>query len=168
MRSMRLVVAALALAVALETVACGAAFKGQGEQLKEEVVQFNENVRWGRYRAAARWVPGKHRDQWVRQMERAGQVFRITDYEVTPVEITEDLAVMYVDVSYHRVNGVLLEKSRRKQTWKYVDSWTLASEKEIPIEDVLPDKMPEFMPEDEPLIPLSAGTAPPPPGSRAW
>ena len=162
----RLVAVSLVLAVALECVACTAAFKGQAEQLKDEVVQFNENVRWGRYRAAARWVPGKHRDLWVRQMERAGQVFRITDYEVTPVEISPELAVMYVDVSYHRVGGVLVERSRRKQTWKYVDTWTLASEKEIPIEDILPDKMPEFLPEGEPLIPLTAGTEPA--GSRAW
>ena len=153
MRTSHAVGAALVLTIGLQSAACGAMFKGQAEQLKDEVVQFNENVRWGRYRAAARWLPAKHADGWVRQMERAGQAFRITDYEVTPVEVAEEHAVMHVDVSYHRVNGVLIETMRRKQTWKFVDGWKLQSEKEIPLERNLPDKMPDFLPDnDRPLI----------------
>ena len=135
----------LGACVAFSAPACSSLAKNQTEILRDEVSRFNENVRWGRYRAAATQLPTQHREVWVESMERAGRSFRILEYEVRPQSITDDTAVVVVDVTYHVNHDVVIQRMRRRQVWKKDGDWFLDAEHEIAFEpEPEPTKFPEF------------------------
>lgn len=135
----------LSLLMALTTVGCHQLTKSRTELLREEVARFNENVRWGRYRAAATQLPMARRDVWISSMERAGRAFRILEYEVRPQAVEGDQAVVLVDMVYHATNDVVIRHARRRQVWKNVGGWYLESEHQIDAQQSAPpERFPEF------------------------
>ena len=130
----------------ISTVGCSSLVKNQTEQLRDDVARFNENVRWGRYRAAATQIPAVDRQGWLAAMEHAGRTFRILEYEVRPHQVKDDEAVVLVDITYHRHGGVVIERARRQQVWKRDGDWYLSAERQsehLPEAEV-PTKFPEF------------------------
>ena len=135
----------LGVCVAFAAPACSGLAKSQTEQLRDEVTRFNDNVRWGRYRAASVQIPDQRRDVWVTSMERAGRAFRILEYEVRPQVVDGDIAVVVVDMVYHPIHDVVIQRVRRRQVWKKGGSWYLASEHQVtPQRMPPPDMFPEF------------------------
>jgi hypothetical protein len=128
------------------SMGCSGFYKTSGEKLKIEVRRFNENVRWQRFRAAAKSIPTERRDDWVGAMEHAATALRITDYDVRPVEVGTDIALMDVDIGYHRIDQVVIKRVRRRQTWRYEGGgWMLESETDIPIVDgPVPENLPRL------------------------
>ena len=143
---MRFVVALLlSVSMALSVSACSRLVKSQSELLRDEVSRFNDNVRWGRYRAAATQIPDERREIWVASMERAGRAFRILDYEVRPQVVQDDMAVVFIDMVYHPTNDVIIQRVRRRQIWKKTGNWYLESEHQMtPQRMPPPDMFPEF------------------------
>ena len=143
---MRFVVALLlSVSMALSVSACSRLVKSQSELLRDEVSRFNDNVRWGRYRAAATQIPDERREIWVASMERAGRAFRILDYEVRPQVVQDDMAVVFIDMVYHPANDVIIQRVRRRQIWKKTGNWYLESEHQMaPQRMPPPDMFPEF------------------------
>ena len=131
----------LGACVSFTAPACSSLAKSQTELLRDEVSRFNENVRWGRYRAAATQLPSKHRDPWIAAMEQAGHAFRILEYEVRPQLITDDRAVVVVDVTLHPAHAVVIQKVRRRQIWVRDGDWFLDSEVQIAHEPIEPPTM---------------------------
>jgi len=130
--------------------ACSSLAKNQTEVLRDEVMRFNENVRWGRYRAAATQLPRERREGWVSSMESAGRTFRILEYEMRPQMVGEDTAIVVVDVTYHANHDVVIQRTRRRQVWKHDGDWYLDAEHEVAFEDApAPEKFPEFGPPPE-------------------
>lgn len=141
-------VAALVLALFGPTIAgCGSLYKSKPEQLKASVRTFNENVRWKRYHAASDFIPEERREAWARAMERAGAVFTVTDYDFAPVLVEGDEAIIQVDLTYHRVHGVVVLPMRRKQVWVYANNeWYLDADTEVEIGDEPPpDRLPDLI-----------------------
>ena len=131
--------------MAFSTFGCTKFVKGRTELLREEVSRFNDNVRWGRYRTAAKQLPAERRDIWIASMERAGRAFRILEYEVRPQVVQGDQAVVLVDMVYHPVNDVVIRRVRRRQVWKNAGGWYLDSEHQIDAHRVAPpERFPEF------------------------
>ncbi len=135
----------LALLFAAAT-ACGPGYRSPEEKLQDTATRFNDNVRWQRYRAAALALPLDRREAWVAAMERASRHFTVADYEVRPVEVGAEQAILQVDMVYHRVGGVVIEQMRRRQTWGYEGGgWLLVADVEIPrLEGPPPDSLPEL------------------------
>ena len=134
----------LAVCVASSAPACSGLMKTESEKLRDEVRRFNENVRWGRYRAAATRLPVERRDVWIASMERAGRTFRILEYEVRPVAVQGDMAVILVDMVYHATHDMVIRRVRRRQVWRDKGGWYLESEHQLtpqsmPPPDVFPD-----------------------------
>ena len=135
----------LGVCVAVAAPACSGLAKSQTEQLRDEVTRFNDNVRWGRYRAASVQIPDQRRDVWVASMERAGRAFRILEYEVRPQAVQGDMAVILVDMVYHAAHDVVIQRVRRRQVWRQKGGWYLESEHQvIPQSMPPPDVFPEF------------------------
>ena len=145
-RSLRPHALAAPLLAALLVSACGPGYQSSREKLHETATRFNDNVRWQRYRAAAAALPLDRRESWVAAMQRASQHFTVADYEVRPVEVGPEQAVLEVDMVFHRVGGVVIEQMRRRQIWQYASgSWLLVSDMEIPhTEGPPPDSLPEL------------------------
>ena len=143
---MRVFVAlSLSLCMVFGAVGCSKFVKSRTELLREEVSRFNDYVRWGRYRTAAKQVPSERRDVWIASMERAGRAFRILEYEVRPQVVDGDEAVVVVDMVYHPINGVVIRRARRRQVWKNAGGWYLDSEHQIDTQRAAPpDRFPEF------------------------
>ena len=139
---MRFAIALLCLGIfAPVTIGCSGMVKSQSDQLRDEVMRFNDNVRWGRYRAASTQIPEARRDVWVSSMERAGRAFRVLDYEVRPQVVQGDTAVVVVDMTYHALHDVVIKRVQRRQVWKKGGSWYLASEQQVTPDRVPPPSM---------------------------
>ncbi len=131
--------------MAFSTLGCTKFVKGRTELLREEVARFNDNVRWGRYRTAAKQLPPERRDVWIASMERAGRAFRILEYEVRPQVVQGDQAVVLVDMVYHPINEAVIRRVRRQQVWKNAGGWYLDSEHQVDAHRVAPpERFPEF------------------------
>ena len=139
------VAASLSVWMVFSAVGCTKFVKSRTELLREEVARFNDNVRWGRYRTAAKQLPSERRDVWIASMERAGRAFRILEYEVRPQVVNGDQAIVLVDMVYHPTNDVVIRRARRRQVWKNVGGWYLDSEHQIDAQRTAPpDRFPEF------------------------
>ena len=147
-RSRRLTAALLALvllgAAGVSTTGC-AGIRATTERLKDTTRRFNENVRWQRFRAAGKSVLPAKRAAWVAAMERAAATFRVAEFEITPVQVDGDKAVLHVDLAYFREPNPTVQRMRRKQVWEKVDGdWMLATDVEVhldagPPPDAFPD-----------------------------
>ena len=77
-------------------------------------------------------------------MERAASNFRILEYEVRPQLIRDDMAVVLVDMAYHRSNDVVIQQMRRRQVWRKRGDWTLETEHEVERKPVAPLPYPQL------------------------
>ena len=151
--SSRIRLGAFLTAVALLATLAGgcAGYKNTMERLKDTTTRFNQNVRWQRFEAASKSILPEHREAWVASMERAARTFTIAEFEVKPVDMGSDRAVLHVDLAYFQQPGVVLKHMRRQQVWKQMDTeWYLASDKELPADDTVPYAMPDH--EDQVLL----------------
>lgn len=125
-------------------VSCRSASPGQ--TLRDTVLQFNDNVRWQRFREAAQVLPPHRRAAWVTAMARAGRVIQIDEYDMRPVQIGPDYAVIEVDLAYHRHDDMRVRTEKREQVWRLKDDvWLLESDREVVFEDQgLPGRFPEL------------------------
>ncbi|MCB9727999.1 MAG: hypothetical protein H6744_11990 [Deltaproteobacteria bacterium] len=132
--------------VVLATPGCAPTYQTNKDRLRDDSQRFNENLRWQRFREASLSVAPEAREAWLRSQERAGSVFTIADYEVKPVEVGRELAVLQVDLVFHRVGDVTIHQQRRQQVWRYQKgTWFLESDREIPRdEEPPPDHLPDF------------------------
>ncbi|MGM0575482.1 MAG: hypothetical protein ACQEXJ_07100 [Myxococcota bacterium] len=139
-------VLAVLLLATVTAQACGPGYRTKREKLQDTARQFNDDLRWKRLRSAAQAVPVERRTSWLARMERSSRAFTIVDYELTPVEIRDEVAVLQVDVSYHRAGGVHMKRTRRQQVWRYhSEGWKLDADKEVPREDrPPPEGLPDF------------------------
>ncbi len=130
MATRRLTLAVILLLGVSFLAACG--MRTRADKLKEATLAYNSDVRWSRFRAAARNLPEDRRDAWVAAMDKAARYIRILEYDMRPVRIQGDEAVFEVDLSYMRAPGVTVERKRRRQHWSYESgSWTLEREEEV-------------------------------------
>jgi hypothetical protein len=130
----------------LASTSSGCSNATTSEKLRDTVLHFNDNVRWQRYRDAARALPPRRRAAWVTAMSRFGQVVSIDEYDMRPVEVGEDFAVIEVDLAYHRHDDLKVHREKRQQMWWLVDgAWMLKSDEKVILdESKLPDRFPEL------------------------
>ncbi len=108
-------------------VACGG---GRKADLGDTLRDFNQQVRWGSWMAAARHVDAKSRSGWLRARVVAAASLRVTDVQLLGVQPqSEDTAIVLVGVSWYRVTDPTLRQRIWQQTWRYDDEvWLLAEE----------------------------------------
>lgn len=136
-----LVMALLALSV---LPSCRTASSSQ--KLRDAVLHFHDNVRWQRYREAARALPPHRRAAWTTAMTRMGRMVSIDEYDMRPVEVGDDYAVIEVDLAYHRHDDMRVKREKRQQTWRFVEgAWVLESDAEVALDERgLPERFPEL------------------------
>jgi hypothetical protein len=150
------------LALAGAVTACNGGLKTASEKLRDASFSFNEDVRWQRFRVAARALPPQRREAWIAAMQRAATAFRVVDFELRPVSIGDTRALVEVDLTYYRYPALTIEQQRRRQDWRYADGvWTLVGDTEYvpPPGGELPDKMPELLSPNDPAVAPGSDTA---------
>ena len=110
-----------------EFFGCGG---GRKADLGDTLRDFNQQVRWGSWMAAARHVDAKSRSGWLRARVVAAASLRVTDVQLLGVQPqSEDTAIVLVGVSWYRVTDPTLRQRIWQQTWRYDDEvWLLAEE----------------------------------------
>lgn len=143
----RALVLVWALALVLASISSGCSSATSSQKLRDTVLHFNDNVRWQRYRDAARALPPRRRAAWVTAMSRVGRVVSIDEYDMRPVEVGKDYAVIEVDLSYHRRDDLKVRREKRQQIWRLVEgAWILESDREVVLDEhQLPDRFPELL-----------------------
>ena len=138
----------LILVFLITSCLAGCQATSSSQKLRDAVLHFHDNVRWQRYREASRALPPHRRAAWTTAMTRMGQMIRIDEYDMRPVEIGDDYAVIEVDLAYHRHDDMRVKREKRQQFWRLVEgTWVLESDSEITIDDRgLPQKFPELSP----------------------
>jgi hypothetical protein len=110
---------------ALVTVSC-ATGGGHGEQkakklLKEEIDQFNSDIRWQDYQHAEVFVPKSQVDRYWSETDRMKRDIRLTDFEVRNVEFSEDVhsARVLVHFQYWSLESPILRSVTVHQKWRF-------------------------------------------------
>lgn len=117
----------------LASASCAALYRSRpGEELKRSVRRFHEDLRWERYRSAARHLAPERRDEWVRAMREAGRSMRITEYRAQPVRVGDERAVVEVYLRYRDRDGVHVSRAMRRQVWRRRGGeWQLVEERTL-------------------------------------
>lgn len=145
MATRRFTIALTVLLAASFIAGCG--MRTRADKLKEATLSYNNDVRWSRFRAAARALPPARREAWVAAMDNAARYIRILEYDMRAVRIEGDDAVFEIDLSYMRSPGVTVERKRRLQHWSYADgNWTLNREQEVELVQPGMDEPPGDLP----------------------
>jgi len=130
----------------IASVLGGCQTTSSSQKLRDAVLHFNDNVRWQRYREAARALPPHRRAAWTTAMTRMGRMVSIDEYDMTPVEVGDDYAVISVDLAYHRHDDMRVKREKREQIWRFIEgAWVLESDSEVAIDERrLPERFPEL------------------------
>ncbi len=136
----------IVMALLASWVLSGCSTASSSQKLQDAVLQFHDNVRWQRYREASRALPPHRRVAWTTAMTRMGRMVSIDEYDMRPVEIGNDYAVIEVDISYHRHDDMRVKREKRQQSWRFINgAWVLESDTEIALDDRgLPERFPEL------------------------
>jgi len=105
---------------------------GENEQLRRQVDQFNDSVRWGRYYSAALFIRDDARADWLHSHREWGRDLRIADYEVVDSNLEPNdsrTAVIRVVVSWYRLSENEIQTTMLAQRWRRQGrTWQLISE----------------------------------------
>ena len=79
-------------------------------------------------------------------MTRMGRMVKVDEYDMNPVEVGDDYAVIEVDLAYHRHDDMRVKREKREQIWRFIEgAWVLESDSEVAIDNRrLPERFPEL------------------------
>ncbi|MDR3566659.1 MAG: hypothetical protein P4L43_01380 [Syntrophobacteraceae bacterium] len=117
---------AVLLLFALFTVSCATGGGAREELkvkklLKEEVNQFNSDIRWQDYEHAQVFVPKGRMAQYWSETDRMKRNVRLTDFELRNMEFSEDRrsASVALHYQYWSPESPILRSVTISQTWSY-------------------------------------------------
>lgn len=151
----------LALVLIASLAACGAAAQHPEESISEQVRLYNEDLRWGRFEAAATHLPEKHRSDRIDEWDQSGKDLKITDFEIVRIDPRgTDGARAQVKVSWYLESEQILRETSAVELWERKGKlWTLVDEQRL-----RGHEMPGLR---EPLAHVrETNGSPPPPQSR--
>lgn len=112
---------ALALALPIVVAACLGRSQMTAERLRDAVVGYNDELRFGRSDLAVQRVDGPLRAQFVGSHYRWGRTLSIADSEIVNVEaIGESFhhAISFVNVTWHPIGTTILHETMVRQEWR--------------------------------------------------
>lgn len=138
--------AATCLATCLATLGC-VSFgdpMGHADALETAQKRYTENVRWGKFEEASRFVDPALRDEFL-ALERRFEQVRFTDYDIGEVR-TDDLRTARVEVTYrgYALPYYVEKEVREEQEW-YRDggnmdnTWRVRPQLSLLLETLDPD-----------------------------
>lgn len=112
------------------------------EGLRPAVEDFHKQVRWGEYRAAARYlVPERRADfERARREKNDARDLSITDYEIDEASLSEDgmRATVISRIQWMRLPSMSATTSTVTSEWTYVNgAWLLERQSDGPFSDEL-------------------------------
>lgn len=109
-------------------------YRSPGDRLRMAVMEYNDGIRWQRWKEAARFLPPDKRDEFLERKEAEAGSFRVTEFEVHDVrhEQQDDAADVIVEFTWHRYPSLTVHRTRVRQHWVFRRSeWILLSQEEV-------------------------------------
>jgi hypothetical protein len=112
------------------------------EGLKPAVEDFHKQVRWGEYRAAARYIVPERRTDFerARREKNDGRDLSILDYEIDEATLSEDSmrATVISRIQWMRLPSMSATTSTVTSEWAFVNgAWLLERQSDGPFADEL-------------------------------
>ncbi len=112
------------------------------EGLRPAVEDFHKQVRWGEYRAAARYLVPERRPDFerARREKNDARDLSITDYEIDEASLSEDgmRATVISRIQWMRLPSMSATTSTVTSEWTYVNgAWLLERQSDGPFADEL-------------------------------
>ncbi len=111
----------LALVALVSTGACEGRARSASERLRDAVIGYNDELRFGRQDLAMQRVDGTQRSAFVGGHYRWGRGIEIADYEVVNVEVMgEEVthAVSFVTVRWIATGTMIVRETLLRQEWR--------------------------------------------------
>jgi hypothetical protein len=110
--------------------ACGAPQVRSENDLSESIRLFNDDVRWGRFAAAAKSIPPAQRSQFVDEMDERADDLKITDYEIVRVDPQGGReARVHIKLSWYRASQGTVHETHALQSWeRHGKAWRMVDE----------------------------------------
>lgn len=138
--------ALLVVAMGLGALACVSPTDplGRNDALEKAQKAYTENVRWGKFEEASRFVDPEQRDAFLALEERFEQV-RFTDYDIGAVS-SEDHETAEVEVTYrgYALPYYVEKEVREQQQWYRAEgvgnTWRVRPQLSLLLETLHPDR----------------------------
>ena len=118
----------------LVTSACAAAAQQHPEEsISEQVRLYHEDLRWGRFEAAASHLPAKHRSDRIDEWDEHGKDLKITEFEIVRIDPRgADAARAQVKVSWYLESEQIVRETSAVELWERKGKqWTLVEESRL-------------------------------------
>lgn len=109
--------------------ACGA--NPSEDTLRENVVRFNEGVRWGRMNDVMPYLYPSSADHFIEMHKAFGKEIQLSDYEIVNVTMNAEkhTADVNVQISWYRLSEMVVYTTIVTQHWeKQTTDWLLIAE----------------------------------------
>lgn len=124
-----------ALLLALVFTGCMRPQASPAELLDRSLNGFHGHLIFQRFDEAAAFVPTATRSDFMAYYENEGEDLKITEYEITRVEVNPDETVAKVEVtiSWYRLPSSTIQKTKMVEEWtfdKLLSRWEVVEQKE--------------------------------------
>ncbi len=109
-------------------------FHSPKKRLHRAVLEYNDGIRWQRWKTAAQYVPPEKREEFLSRKEAQGDALHVTEFEVRDVEHGADghSADVVIDFQWHRYPSLTVTKTRVRQHWDLKDgAWFLEKQEKV-------------------------------------
>ena len=104
------------------------------EGLTKAAMEYNNELRWGRYEHMARFLSQDETQALIVRSRDLGEDFSIADNDLALVQVVPgaEKATVVTEVTWYSQRRALLNKSTIEQHWQWSDGrWTLADQRRI-------------------------------------
>lgn len=128
------------------------------EGLTKAAIEYNNELRWGRYEHMARYLSKDETEALLMRSRDLGEDFSIADNELAQVQFVPgaEKATVVAEVTWYNQRRALVNRSTIEQHWQWSDGrWILADQRRI--HGVRFPLVPEPMAKAPPPADLTAG-----------
>ena len=120
--------------------------RSRKDQLRFAVMEYNDGIRWQRWKAAAAYLPADKREDFLSRKEAEAESLRVTEFEIRDVDRddAEQTADVLIVFTWHRYPSLTMHSTRVHQQWAYLGGrWVLLSQEEA--KEIEPSTTPSEM-----------------------
>jgi hypothetical protein len=115
-------------------IGCMGPMQRREDGLTRAAVEFNNELRWGRYEQVARFLSPDESQALLLRKRDLGEDFVIADNELTLVQFVpgSEKATVITEIAWYNQRRALMNKSTIEPRWEWTDGrWLLATQRRV-------------------------------------